>query len=193
MKQLDKRTDLDIILEHYASGELGELPVKLQITLDRWDYANNLVKNYLVEKADGDKPTSFSMAEIARMIVKKFGVCRSQAYNDINNSQLFYGSVSKGNKEYWRQVLFNTGMEALRWAVLKKDYDKIFKGIEKLSECLGLNKDDSVKDKTLPNLYYMAIQFKNELVTLNLNETHKLDQELIDQICNNIIEEAKLV
>ena len=189
MKRLDNKTNLDLILEHQMSSTGEELPKHLQLIFDRWDYANNLVKNYLSADDHAEKPKNFSYSEIANMLIRKFGISRATAYRDINDSQLFFGSINKQDKNYWRQIFLGIGMKALQMSLKKNDYDRIFRGIEKLSEMLGLNKDDSNMpdwSKLQPNLYYMMLQVNNKYLKIDLNETDSMEPELIDRILNHI-------
>lgn len=165
--ELQRRaTDLDKIIEYLTNEETEGLKLseKQQEMLNRYDFADNLIRKYI------------HRGRVANILMKKFKISKAQAYKDIRDSKIMFNSTNKLDKEYWRGVAHDWIVDCIRTAVLEKNnkdriaavavfvklhqFDKEFTDFPDFAaiqqniyhitmnpEVLGINKDDDIETR----------------------------------------------
>lgn len=125
-------TERDKIIAYLQDDSGGQiLSKKEQELLERYDYADNLIRSYKSDK------------KIVAMLVSKFKYSKITAYRDIKNAKYVHGSVCKVEKEYWRDLLIKSIIETMAMAKAKKDFKALAMCHANLYKAVGLDKDDS--------------------------------------------------
>jgi hypothetical protein len=180
-------TKFDIILDWYINGnEKDELPLSLHKQLERWEFIDNLINNYVnVSDPYEDRPASLNNTYLANLVMERFDCSRSAAFRYIKDSQYFFGKAHKFHNNYIRMVLFNNGMNALRKLILKKDYVNAITGIEKLAKSLGLDREDpdtAYFQQFIRNEYNLLLHVNNKYYRYNMDKLDELDTDTLDCI-----------
>lgn len=126
---LTERDKIVAYLQDDTGGQM--LSKKEQELLERYDYADNLIRAYRSDK------------NIVAMMVKKFKYSKITAYRDIKNAKYVHGSVCKVEKEYWRDVLIKSIIETMAMAKSKKDFKALAMCHANLYKAVGLDKDEN--------------------------------------------------
>ncbi len=168
-----KLTTFDIILQKYKSHQQEELDADQRILIDRWNYADNLIRTYQDSKT------------IISMLMEKFHISEATAYRDVSSAKRFFGSINIGDKDYYRTLYAEQLEEWAKQAASKMDYKTATAAIKEAAEIRGLKDGDEARD-----LYLDLEPCKFELsVTINMNGDVKKTKIDLDRL--ESIEEAE--
>lgn len=79
---------------------------------------------------------------IANKLVEAFAISEGQAYNDIQNSDHFYGNVLKADQLGTRAILQEYATKAYKRAKKARDFKAELKAIELIGKYAGIGEDD---------------------------------------------------
>jgi len=104
----------DVIEQHLiAGGEGVELTDIQERLLERWTYADEVIRANVGR---------MKREQIANLIIKKFGVHRATAYQDIVNAEYVFSSSSPLNKKYRIQLRIEFLENQIRLAAAGNDH-----------------------------------------------------------------------
>lgn len=147
-RDIKSETNYDIILKHYLSHSLDQLPENLMAMLKRWKLANSLIRDgLLVQEVDSDGETHqrriFKMHKIESFLVEHFDISYRTARQDIANAkQFFLPEKTRSDKEFARGAMIDWGKEFMFKAFEDGDYKSAAAFFKALSIIQGLDRDD---------------------------------------------------
>lgn len=144
-RDIKGETNYDVILRHYLSHSLDDLPTKLKDMLERWTTANSLLREGILIKEEGQENGRrvFKQTQIAAYLVEYYGVSYRTANEDIANAKNFFAPEhTRNEKEFARGVMVEWGKEMMFAAYQDKDYKSAATFWKALAEVQGLDKDD---------------------------------------------------
>lgn len=134
--KLKSTSTQDVILRAFLKGELESLNEELQLVFRRWEQANDLIRNKRIKEKN-----------IVAFLREAYGISRSQAYQDIQEAKIFFGTAGREQVEYKRGLYVEWLEELYKLARQSDDYKTAITAIDKASELLGLK----TKSPDLPN------------------------------------------
>lgn len=128
---------------------------------------------------------------IANKLVDQYGISQGQAYEDIKNSDHFYGDVLKADQMGTRAILQEYATKAYRKAVKAKDLKAQLKAMELIGRYAGIGEDDikqfnpakfENKEITIsaPKEVFDLIVKKLESGVIDFNQVEAEDAEFIE-------------
>lgn len=182
-------TELDKIIQYMISepGAL-ELTDREKEIFRRIEYAYDHLHEY-------------SDLELKNMLIKKYQVSKSTAYNDINTAYLVHGKTGKLRRDVEMYFLTQRGRIAIRNAFESGNVNQQIKAIEAHAKILALyEKEDAVDwSKIQPSNYYLVINqnmgTEEKTLKIDLNKVHEfsaedfalLQQRLIDNYSDETV------
>jgi hypothetical protein len=157
--------------KYYEDPERCPLSQKEQEQLDRWRFADNLIRK-------GDP-----MKTVVILLRGEYKCSLATAYNDIRDAKQFFGSMQKPEKEYWRGVLIEMGMETYRMAKKMNDPKAMAMTIRELKSITGVDKESAdIPDlsKYEGNSYQLNLYIDNsqQATVINLDKPHEIPAHL---------------
>ena len=135
MARLASDTNLDIIIRHYKDHSTDELNEVQQKMLERWNFVDNLMRNY------EDRETVLSMLK------EKFNISIGQCWRDIANAKLFFGTININDKPYYK-IYYAEWLEQLAKESHAAGERKVAKEcLREAAEIRGLKDEDFDADK----------------------------------------------
>jgi len=158
---------LDNLKEYCLNPDSTKLSPKEKEMFDRWDVADNLLRQYPNRK------------DAASMMMEKFkGISRASAYRDLYNAQRLFGSMSRYDKNYWRDYLVNDILEVIKICKNQSPADvrNINAAHSNLIKTLQLDKDDPEIDidKLEQHNYYLVANIGGQSMKMDLSKMYKL-------------------
>lgn len=190
MARTKKAEDLtfDRIRAWLNDPEAGELNNLDREIYDRWDFAYDQLKI--------ERPSA-----VATRIMKKYNVCRAQAYRDIQNCQKLLNPINRHDLEWIRNYIIENAMLQMKVAMENVDHRNWQKARADLLRIYALERSE--KQGIDPGLlgrneYFITINFGDKLEKINMNELHKMPVnkklELTEYLFNDIsTEDAKFI
>ncbi len=127
-----EKTDIERLTDYLVSNDEDKvLPPKLQQKLERVNFCDEQLRKLQTRK------------QVANMIMKRFDVGETKAYNIIAETQAIYGVAGNFNKEYSRIVLYEKVLQLAVKAEKAGDFKAAAALIDKAYKIAGLDKSDS--------------------------------------------------
>lgn len=168
---IGKTTNFDTILAAYQDEgdvRMRALTPKQRELLERWEQASDMFQQYGMK----DK--------VANMLMKRYGLkSKSTAYGYLRDAQRFFGMQSKFDKEYYREFLWNRGIQALDRAIIRKDSKAEASLIRELVRISGIDKIDS----DLPDwktLVVAQIHVHTDVEKLGIERQEDIEEAIVE-------------
>lgn len=128
-KTLTHKTDNEKIIEYLISESEGlKLSKSLEDKYEKLDFCRDLIKNY------------GSRSRVCPILVKKYGISKSQAYRIFQDTQEVFGATQRTSREFWLDILIGFMIDSRNKAAKKGDFRSVAtieanmaKAIEKLA------------------------------------------------------------
>lgn len=143
-----------------------------------------------VDLSEGDKEhldrISFAEAQlrrrknrniVAKMMVHRFNISVPQAYRDINNAKIVFGSNVVVDKDYYKAFLIDSVMETISMAIKQGDLKAKNAAEKNLIVLMGFNKDDAspiTPDMLQQNIFLIT----NDIEAIGLPKVKDLDKKI---------------
>lgn len=148
---------------------MGEDDVKLtkkdKEQLDRFSFAEAQLRRFK------------SRAIVAKMMSVRYNISIPQAYRDINNAKIVFGSSVIVDKDYYRAFLLDSIVETIRMAVKAGDLRAKNAAEKNLIVLLGFDKDDS-SPLTPEMLQQNILVITPDVAALGLPKVQDLDKQI---------------
>jgi len=177
MKLIGKLSKYDKIIAYMTNpdGELSELTEHEQQTLDRWQEAFTMLRNY--------KNTPDTVA----ILMKRFpGLSRATAFRDCRDAVSLFGDISKSTKEGIRFLSMEMIKDGAAIARAKNNEDGLIRAGVSLAKVGGVN----VTDPDLPDFaklethkYVLGLPAQMVSMLQAMSKTGKID---LTQVVNNM-------
>lgn len=155
---------LDRIRAWLNDPEAGELNATDRAIYDRWDFAYDQLK---IEKP----------AAVVNRMIKRFEICKAQAYRDIQNCQKLLNPINRHDLDWVRNFIIEDALLQIKVARDRVDSRAWQKARADLIRMYAIEKEDNkgIDPELLGNNeYYITINFGDKLEKINLNELHKM-------------------
>jgi hypothetical protein len=150
----------------YLTGEDNvKLSKKEKEQLDRYSFAEAQLRRFKNRNV------------VAKMMAARYGISLPQAYRDINNTKIVFGSSVVIDKDYYRAFLLDSIVETINMAVKDGDLRAKNAAEKNLIVLLGFDKDDS-SPITPDMLQQNVLVITPDIAALGLPKVDDLDKQI---------------
>lgn len=164
--------------------KFGELHPEDAEIFNRWSTADDLMRRYPARKT------------CVKFMVEKYSYSIAQAYRDLSNAQLMFGTANVYNKEYIKNWLIEDILKLIQVAKEKGDNKARSAAHANLIKVMGFDRDDKsvIRPEDLEaHKYYAVLLMNGNSLKIDLDEIDKIPmpsrQKLINSIDNDITED----
>ena len=153
MKQLLVESTIEKIRTYYAEGE-----EKVMLS-PKEDRIRKRIHSAYLFMMDSRVATE---KNVVKKLVNTFKIGETQAYLDIRNAQVIFGSIKKAEKEMLRHIVTQWAMQLYQTGEKEKDRDLMSKALDKMIRANSLdNEDVDLPDpsKIQPPVQLLSINF----------------------------------
>lgn len=143
-----------------------------------------MLKYERIQYADQHLRQQYSFSDTVALLIKRFGVSRATATNDIRDAKYVHGSVGRVNLEYEKQELLEVSRKNIKLTLEDRDPKALTKALEAHTNILKLFKEEEQIpwDKVQANQYIFAINInagdpEQQKYKINLDKLEKLNDE----------------
>lgn len=155
----------EAIIAYMEHGkDKSKLPQASKDLIERLIYADELFREH------GDR------RKVADILIAKFKIKNTQAYQAIQLAQNFFGNTKKASKEYYRNFMADILSGEIIKAAAAKDWKSLSQLSKELRLTLGYHEQDQdLPDPTMFQIKRTVIGFQPELLGKELPATFKED------------------
>lgn len=126
--------------------ERATLPAKQMEQLERWNVADNLMREHMVERV------------VIKLLVEKFSYSESTARRDLDCARRVWGTRPRSDKNYLSQLLVDFLMESMVKAAHDRKFGDVARLAGKIMEAAGINMPDEELPDPDANNTFMTLQ-----------------------------------
>ncbi len=152
-------TALEKIMAYHIDPVKFPLSDKLQEIKGRWSDVLQMRLNY------------YSPQQVVDRLIEKYGISQAQAYIDLRNSEILYGSLMDSDRKGKMAILYEYAHKFYQRAIQAKDLKAQAKALELMKDFGGV--DDDV-------LEFNPEKFENFQIQVNL--TKSLQEKLVEML-----------
>lgn len=109
-KLLTTQSDTDLLIAHLMGKGKAPISPKLQEKMERLEHCADLIRQY------------GSRLKVIPMLTERYGISRSTAYQDFEDTQLVFGTTPRNSRAFWIDILLGMIVTDIENARTKKDY-----------------------------------------------------------------------
>lgn len=177
-------TTFDKIFHAYKSGTQDELPEKLKHELERWNFADNLLRQFQ------------SRNTVISMMKEKYGLSESQIYRDMSNAKRFFGSIHISDKAFYQAFYAEQLEQIVKLALARDDYKTATAALKEAAEIRGLKEGEDVSDLYLnlqPSKFVVVLKVhigdEVKKIEYDFDRTHAIEDteyEILESTLNTL-------
>lgn len=131
-------------------------------------------------------------SDIVFILAKEFDVHKEVARKIIRQTQFVFSKRPEYKKEFYRSLLIEYYMQALKMAFDKKEPEAVFSGLDKLGKLLGFDKQEGIDPESLRPHNYMLVVNGNLKIDLNkMQSLNAAEREELMKTFGEKIEEVQ--
>jgi len=124
--------DQDRISKYFTNPDLYPISSSELSQLERWNFIDDLIRQ------------GFERKVIVAMVQKKYEISQPQAYRDINDTKIFFGSMSLESKVYDRMVIIENLNKCYKMALNKGDLKTAVLAQKAILENMGVDDENKL-------------------------------------------------
>jgi len=173
--------------------KFGELHPEDAEIFQRWSAADDLMRRYPARKT------------CAGLMIQKFNYSLAQAYRDLANAQVMFGTVNVYNKDYIKNWLIEDILKLIQTAKDKGDTKARSAAHANLIKVMGFDRDDKslIRPEDIePHRYFAVLVMGDQQLKIDLDDidkvpitarqklVHSLEREITEDIAFEMITTA---
>lgn len=174
------KTVFDKLLEWYSSSkkDKGELQLSEdeQVALARWEMIDDLNRRHRPALRERD---------IKNMVMEAFGISERQYYYDKQNTQRFFGTFNKTDKDYMISVQVEWYKQIRSLAEAAGDYMAAVAASKQLDKLLRLEETEVSLGELIPTTIQLVLNLHgangDKTKVINIDELQKLPDNQFEQ------------
>lgn len=175
-------TTFDKIFQAYKDGTSEQLPPKLKEELERWNVADNLIRQFKKRNT------------IIALMKEKFKISESQVYRDMANAKKFFGSIHMSDKSFYTSFYAEQLEELANLARAKDDYKTSVLALKEAAEIRGLKNEDDISEVYLnlqPSKFVVVLKVEmngsTRKIEYDFDRTHSIEDSEYEVLSSTLL------